>query len=62
MTEYSSEELQCFETRFENGYNIFTDQRYVSLLQQCHPDCAPQDLSEDPFDLNHNDTVEEPSF
>ncbi len=62
LTEYSSEELQCFETRFENGYNIFTDELYVSWLQQCHPQCAPQDLSEDPLDLNHNDTVEEPSF
>jgi len=58
-TEYSSEELECFETRFENGYDIFTDERYVSWLQLYHPGCAPQELNEDPLNLNHNDTFEE---
>jgi hypothetical protein len=42
VVEYSPEELECFETRFDNGYDIFTDERYLTWLRQYHPDSTPQ--------------------
>ena len=38
---FSSEELELFEKRFENGYDIFIDERYVAWLQEYHPEFAP---------------------
>ena len=39
LSSFSPEQLELFETRFENGYDIFyTDAAYVTWLQEHHPD------------------------
>ena len=38
---FSQEELERFEKRFENGYDIFTYEKYVAWLQEYHPNSAP---------------------
>lgn len=43
-SEFTSEEIELFETRFANGYDLFIDSKYVSWLQQCHPDSLPVEL------------------
>ena len=35
---YSPSEVECFEKRLENGYDIFTDEKYVAWLREYHPD------------------------
>ena len=57
---YSPEELERFETRFENGYDVFTDEKYVAWLQQYHPESVPQDIRENPLNANDNDGFESP--
>ena len=45
-TEFSPEELEKFECRYENGYDLNTDGRYNSWLRMYHPDeCREQDRS-----------------
>ena len=34
-----------FQRRYDNGYNIYDDQMYVSWLQQQYPDDLPENLS-----------------
>ena len=38
VAEFSPEELERIEKRFENGYDIFTDEKYMAWLRQYHPD------------------------
>ena len=33
--------IKKYTTRFENGYNIFTDKSYVQWLRKFHPDYLP---------------------
>ena len=42
---YSEEQTELFQRRYDNGYNIYDDQTYVSWLQQQHPDDLPENLS-----------------
>ena len=42
---YSEEQIELFQRRYDNGYNIYDDQMYVSWLQQQHPDDLPENLS-----------------
>jgi hypothetical protein len=45
-TEFSAEELEKFEYRYENGYNLNTDERYNRWLRMYHPDeCCDTDQS-----------------
>ena len=37
-TEFSGEELERFECRYENGYDLTTDERYNMWLHMYHPD------------------------
>ena len=42
-TEFSAEELDRFECRYENGYDLNTDERYNNWLRMYHPDeCLDQ--------------------
>ena len=34
---FAQDELQLFERRFDNGYNLFTDKKYVAWLEKYHP-------------------------
>ena len=38
---FSAEMVKKFEKRFENGYNIYTDEMYVQWMQMYHPDHLP---------------------
>ena len=38
VSEFSPEELRLFETRFENGFIIYTDEKYLAWLQLFQPD------------------------
>ena len=37
---FSNEEVQRFETRYENGYDLVTDERYNRWLEMYHPEHA----------------------
>ena len=54
VAEFSPEELKRFESRFENGYDIFTNEKNVAWLRQYHPDSVPQELCDDPFKVTHS--------
>ncbi len=38
---FAPESIKLFQTRLENGFNVFEDSEYVAWLQLYHPDCAP---------------------
>jgi len=38
MVALSPQLIEKYETRFENGYNVYTDEGYVQWLQEVHPD------------------------
>ena len=39
--DYTLGETLQFENRYDNGYDIFTDQKYVQWLSQYHPEVLP---------------------
>ena len=39
--EFPPEKMDLYERRFENGYDIFTDNDYVTWLQKYHPESVP---------------------
>ena len=43
-TAFSPSELELFTTRYENGYDIYTDTEYVIWLAENHPDALPDDV------------------
>ena len=45
--DYTVEELLRFENRYDNGYNIYTDERYVQWLCKNHPDVIAGQQTED---------------
>ena len=40
-TSFSSQQIQLFTTRYENGYDIYTDAEYMIWLAETHPDALP---------------------
>lgn len=38
---FSAAQLELFERRFENGYNLYTDVEYVKSAQSFHPESVP---------------------
>ena len=38
---FSPDLVKKYEKRFENGYNIYTDENYVQWLRKFHPDYLP---------------------
>ena len=40
---FTEEQLQLFEKRAEEGYNLYTDPAYVSWLKRYHPELLPSD-------------------
>ena len=44
ILQFSAEQLDLFEKRYENGYNIYVEQDYVSWLQLYHPVSLPDDV------------------
>ncbi len=45
FTDYSNDEMNLFTKGFENGYDVFTDSKYVAWLQQYHPESVPGEIS-----------------
>ena len=41
---FTAEEIQLFERRFEEGYNVYIDQRYIDWMNSTHPNCLPANL------------------
>ena len=41
----SEDQMNLFQTRYENGYDIYEDPMYVEWLRQQHPDALPEDIS-----------------
>ena len=39
-TEFAPDELQCFERRFEEGYDLTIDEKYNNWLERYHPEHA----------------------
>ena len=40
----SREKHELFTTRFENGYDIYTDEEYVAWLNENHPESIPSEI------------------
>ena len=40
----SGEKNELFATRFENGYDIYTDEEYVAWLIENHPESVPSEI------------------
>ena len=38
---FTPEHIELFETRFKEGYNIYSDKDYVAWLEFIHPQAAP---------------------
>ena len=38
-------QIKLFQTRFENGYNIYNEKDYISWLELNHPEAAPSNLT-----------------
>ena len=38
---FTPEQIELFETRFKEGYNIYSDKDYVAWLELNHPEAAP---------------------
>ena len=55
---FSELEEELFQTRYENGYDLFIDPNYVSWLQLHHPESLPEhvstDLNQDNVDLDND--------
>ena len=55
---FSEFEEELFQTRYENGYDLFIDPNYVSWLQLHHPESLPEhvstDLNQDNMDLDND--------
>ena len=41
VTTFSPDLVKKYEKRFENGYNIYTDEKYIQWLRMNHPDHLP---------------------
>ena len=41
VTTFSPDPVKKYEKRFENAYNIYTDEKYVQWLRMFHPDHLP---------------------
>ena len=50
---FSSSQLTCFQKRYDNGFDVFTDIDYVRWLKLYHPDSLPDDV-EDSSELDSN--------
>ena len=57
----SQEKYELFTTRFENGYDIYTDEEYMAWLNDNHPDSIPSEicLKSDDVDSIHDGDMEE---
>jgi len=42
---FSKDQINLFERKYDNYYDIYDDQMYVAWLQQQHPDDLPVELS-----------------
>lgn len=42
--EFTPSEIERFTTRYENGYDIYTDPRYVTWLVENYPDALPDEV------------------
>ena len=41
---FTAAEIQLFERRFEEGYNVYIDERYINWMNSTHPDYLPNNL------------------
>jgi len=46
-TTFSSNQLVCFQERYNNGYDIFVDKDYCKWLSLYHPEALLDDLGDD---------------
>ena len=46
--QFTSKQIEVFNTRFEEGYNIYSDADYVSWLRLNHPTAVPHEYSDVP--------------
>jgi len=51
-------DVELFQKRFDNGYDIYDDQLYVDWLRQEHPDCLPGSAHLDVHVHEHPDLPE----
>ena len=43
-SEFSDQQIELFETRYSEGYDIFEDEEYVLWLKSYHPEAVPGNL------------------
>ena len=41
---FTPKQLELFEQRYENGYDLYTDVDYVAWLMECHPEDVPDEI------------------
>ena len=61
-SQLSKEQLELFERRYENGYDVYEEEDYVTWLQIHHPASLPDDLKKHNSDTasivsSHSDTL-----
>lgn len=42
---FTPQKIDLFTTRYEEGYDVYINKRYVTWFQLCHPEALPDDLS-----------------
>ena len=47
-SKFTPQQIELFNTRFSEGYNVYVDQEYVAWLQLTHPEVVPQDITTSP--------------
>ena len=45
IEEFTPQEIDLFTRRYEEGYNVYINKRYVTWLQLHHPEALPDDMS-----------------
>ena len=61
---FTAEEIQLFERRYEEGYNVYIDQRYIDWMNSTHPNCLPTNLRKPitkSFSSTHDDAPQSAS-
>ena len=53
-------EMELFQTRFDNGYDLFIDPKYVSWLLQYHPESLPNEVRDFNYEFDEDMEIDGP--
>ena len=61
---FTAEEIQLFERRYQEGYYVYIDQRYINWMNSTQPNCLPANLRKpitQSFSSTHDDAPQSSS-